>query len=300
MSKYSIDQHYQMQKSSITAPKHLDEAIINHAHSAVEKSNHSKPVKPSWLMPLSTAATIIVCGLTFLFISHHTQAPSYSAVAINVAEKDSTPLFADDTLYADAVEATPETPSKQETTNAEEVGSVAWAHSEDASPVEVVAEFTHTDTPPPQTNHHDEIPSGDIAKYTPKPTAPSPMAKEMVIAEADTLGYQGGDKAMLIAKTNTLDYQDGDIANKRIQEKTNTRADTLNKANKASQVNLPPLQKPVVKPLKQWANRVIMLINGNQITLAKREYKALKKAYPNADSYKALIPYIEQLNAVDE
>lgn len=283
MSKYSIDQHYQMQKPSITAPKHLDEAIINQANSAVEQYNHSKPVKPSWLMPLSTAATIIVCGLTFLFISHHTQAPSYSAVAINVAEKGSTPLFADDTLYADAVDATPETPSKQETTNAEEVDSVAWARSEDASPVEIVAEFTHTDTLPPQTNHHDEPPSGDIAKYAPKPTAPSPMAKEMVIAEADT-----------------LDYQDGDIANTRIQEKTNTRADTLNKANKASQVNRPPLQKPVVKPLKQWANRVIMLINGNQITLAKREYKALKKAYPNADSYKALTPYIEQLNAVDE
>lgn len=295
MSKHTIDQHYQMQKSSVTAPKHLDEAIINHAHSAVEQSNHSKPVKPSWLMPLSTVATLIVCGLSFLFISNHTQAPDYSAVVSSIAEKDSTPLFADDTLYADAVNAMPETPSKQETTNAEVVDNLAWAHPEDASSIDAVTELAYADTA--QTNHQNEITSGDIA---PKPTAPSPMAKEIVITEVDTLGHQSGDKEMLIAKADTLDYQDGDTVNTGAQEKINTHADTLNKANKSSQASLSHPKKPAEKSLKSWANRVIMLVNDKQMSLAKREYKALKKAYPNADNYKALIPYIEQLNAVDE
>lgn len=408
MSKHTIDQHYQTQKPSVTAPAHLDDAIINQAKEAIEPSTGSSgtPIqlaKKPWLVPLSTAATVMVCGLTVLFVSNTPSEPEYYA-AKNVATEGTASVFEENEQYAEAA---------SEDRDATLAKMIEWIESEDSRTTEETTVVARADieyaqeatAPTPKANLNERFTEEDIIEevvegYVAEPVWAYPMETEDVVAEAGSpvdprstvpsdhivteeqvdnerdaavhkmmkdaikmelarqakvkREHEGQEDVMQellpqnreklltqLEEVRALDETEIDaLLNERSQpefvtvapavaprvipppkpqasatasmakqndrwqaEEAERRAHTQTPLAKPYETEPAPAsysEPPKVKSLRRWANRVIMLVNGNQITLAKREYNALKKAYPNADEFEALKPYVEKLNSADK
>lgn len=308
MTKHTIDQHYQKQKPSITAPEHLDEVIISQATRAVEHSgNNAKPKTNAWFAPLSTAATFAVCGIAFLLVSNTSKELDYS-VALNTAQND----YAVETSHeiTESVEAHAEVhiESYEESDILSpqiEVASANMSAPQDSTTPSLIIDNSL------DSQSDKRLSENDTTVYDDFVTQSYPVAQEdVLIAEAGKPVYHSSGASENVAE-HTYEKQKNTLAKSNIARELPPQAEPVapmpspvtsidpstHVKTESIMVHPPTSQQTNVKPLESWAKRVIMLINGNQATLAKREYTALKKAYPNADQYDALKPYIEQLNA---
>lgn len=302
MSKHTIDQHYQTQKPSITAPEHLDEAIISQAKSAVQNSDNSaQPKNKPWLMPLSTAATVAACGLTFLLVFKSPSELTYE-VASHTTESYGAvqnPTTADMANTNDELEATETQITAKytaikptEATQAKQnqdwvVASAPKPIQRPISPIVIAkADMTELDSTQPEADDSNTVIQGSVL------SAPLPKMSQSGNNLTTKQSHDLDENLANNLNSNTLPRP-------MIKPAPSATTQARTAAPSVMPTVIPPVIPPSI-PLNRWAKRVIELIDNKQIEQAQHEYKALKATYPNADEHEALKPYIEKLNTVDE